>query len=174
MNERMNKRMDSDAYLYRFFQKCNIAKKGTQYKRCFDLENNKTCIIWIEVKLENKKSILLMGGYRQWKSTKYFDDKESGSDLKQLNRLKLIIESWEKALKEKKHVVVLMDDNLDSSQNSLHNKIYKLKDLYEIWQQHLDKHNITQHNFKYTHFRPNTKQKCIDHSYLIVQIILLL
>ena len=34
-----------------------------------------------------------------------------------------------------------------------------------MWQNHLNKYNITQHNFKYTHFRPNQKPSCIDHLY---------
>ena len=75
----------------------------------------------------------------------------------------MIIESWERALAEGKHTVVMMDDNLDTSENSVHNKVFNLKYLYELWQKYLNKHNITQHNFKYTHFRPNKNPSCIDH-----------
>ena len=57
----------------------------------------------------------------------------------------------------------MMDDNLDSNQNSMHNKIYKLKDLHDVKKIHLDTYNISQHNFKNTHFRKQRNPSCIDH-----------
>ena len=48
-----------------FSRNAIMIKDGIKYKRRYDLENEKTCIIWIEVKLNKKKSILVMGGYRQ-------------------------------------------------------------------------------------------------------------
>ena len=59
----------------------------------------------------------------------------------------------------------MMDDNMDSSINSNHNKFYKLHNLYEIWQNHINNFNITQHNFKLTHFRPNKNPSSLDHIY---------
>ena len=58
-----------------------------------------------------------------------------------------------------------MDDNLDSSKNSWHNKRYKLKDLYESLNVIKNKYNITQHNHKFTHFVPHQPPSCIDHIY---------
>ena len=45
-----------------FSRNAIMIKEGIKYKRRYDLENDKTCIIWIEVKLNKKKSFLLMGG----------------------------------------------------------------------------------------------------------------
>ena len=97
---------------------CNFSRnaiminKSFKYKRRYDLENDRVCIIWIEVKLSKRKSILIMGGYRQWQLLRFYNDGESGSVNSQLNRLKLITESWANAIKEGKSVVVMMDDNL--------------------------------------------------------------
>ena len=67
-------------------------------------ENNTNCMIWIEIKLNTKKSILIMGGYRQWRLLKFFDEVDSGLSNKQLERLKTIIDSWERALLEKRRL----------------------------------------------------------------------
>ena len=37
------------------------------YTRRYDLENEYIATIWLEVKIGYNKSILIMGGYRQWR-----------------------------------------------------------------------------------------------------------
>ena len=59
----------------------------------------------------------------------------------------------------------MMDDNMDSNINSNHNNFYKLQKLYELWLRHINKYNITQHNYKLTHFRPNRSPSSLDHLY---------
>ena len=59
----------------------------------------------------------------------------------------------------------MMDDNLDSNNNGNHNKFYNIQNLYDIWLKHINKYNITQHNFKLTHFRPNRNPSSLDHIY---------
>ena len=89
---------------YGFSRNALMVKEGISYKRRYDLENNTNCMIWIEIKLNTKKSILIMGGYRQWRLLKFFDDADSGLSNKQLERLKTIIDSWERALLEKRRL----------------------------------------------------------------------
>ena len=47
-----------------------------KYIRRYDLEDNNTSTIWIEVENGNKK-LLVMGGYRQWQLPKFFKDPQS-------------------------------------------------------------------------------------------------
>ena len=56
-----------------------------------------------------------------------------------------------------------MDDNLDTSINSWHNKKFKLQDLYEELNLIKNKYNLTQHNHKFTRFAPHQPPSCIDH-----------
>ena len=51
------------------------------YKRRYDLEDENTCTIWIEISVSKKKKLLFMGGYRQWNLPKNYDpenNKNSG------------------------------------------------------------------------------------------------
>ena len=41
-----------------------------QYKRRMDLEDNHIATIWLELSINSKKSMLVMGGYRQWRLPK--------------------------------------------------------------------------------------------------------
>ena len=54
-----------------------------------------------------------MGGYRQWQLTKYYNDNESKSTNRQMDRMLIILDSWERSMNENKEVIVMMDDNLD-------------------------------------------------------------
>ena len=36
-----------------------------------------------------------------------------------------------------------MDDNIDTNLNNIHNRKYKIKDLYNLLQQHLTENNLT-------------------------------
>ena len=60
-NFELNKMYDN----YGFSRNALMVKEGISYKRRYDLENNTNCMIWIEIKLNTKKSILIMGGYCQ-------------------------------------------------------------------------------------------------------------
>ena len=75
-----------------------MIRKGIKYKRRYDLEDEKLCTIWTEVNLNKGKSVLIMGGYRQWNLIKYFNNSKSGDINNQLNRFRLIINNWKKAL----------------------------------------------------------------------------
>ena len=62
-----------------------LIKKGLWYNRRHDLEQIETCTIWIEVKFSAKKSVLIMGGYRQWTALKTMDiDNKSNSQSNKL------------------------------------------------------------------------------------------
>lgn len=142
-----------------------IINNKIAYSRRYDLENDFTCTIWIEIYIPNCKPILLMGGYRQWKLLKIMNVSKSGSNNQQFNRYKNIIEMWEKAMYENKETIVLMDDNIDSNPNSSHNKSYNLKKIYDILQSLINKHDVTQHNNKMTRFATHQPPSCIDHIY---------
>ena len=142
-----------------------MVNKGINYKRRYDLEDDITCCIWIEVSLGSRKSILIMGGYRQWQLPQFFNDKASIKPKSQLKRYKMILQKWEIAIAEGKETIVLMDSNIDTSDNSVHNNNYKLKHIYEDLLNFLQKHNIVLHNNKYTFFNNIHSPSCIDHIY---------
>ena len=104
-----------------------------------------------------------MGGYRQWSLHQNLKIEKSGTPKSQLARLNLIITKWEKALKEKRDIIVMMDDNIDSNPNMDHNKFYKIKDLADTFFRHIDTNNISVHNNEFTRYVSHQKPSCIDH-----------
>ena len=124
-----------------------IINKNISYKRRYDLEENITCTIWIQISIpKKKKQVLLMGGYRQWQLPKLLDNTNTKTSKKQLDRFKIIIQKWQKALAETKDTIVLMDDNIDTHIDNTHNKRYNIKELKELLTQHVINNNLTIHN----------------------------
>ena len=141
-----------------------LIKKQIAYKRREDLEDDETCTIWIEILIKRFKKVLLMGGYRQWTLPNSIDPQNKvNKGPKQVCRLQKKIAKWQLALEENKDVIVLIDDNIDSDINSSHNKQYKIKNLYDLWQQHMTDYNIYQHNNQYTRFHRAQQPSTIDH-----------
>ena len=81
-------------------------------KRRSDLENDTVQTIWLELGLPQQKKSLVMAGYRQWRLPG--QGQETVSVPQQKARWNIILEQWERALKEEKEVIVMMDANLDS------------------------------------------------------------
>ena len=150
---------------YDISRNCTFINNKISYKRRLDLEDNLTCTIWIEVFIPKSKSLLIMCGYRQWQLLKMLNNPKSCNPKEQLGRFKNIIDNWEKALSENRDTIVMMDNNIDSNPNSSHYKTYKLKDLYNTLQGHLNKHHLTLHNTKLTRFASHQPPSCIDHIY---------
>ena len=142
-----------------------LIKKSIVYKRRLDLEDVITSTIWIEILVPKSKSILLMGGYRQWTLHDYFKVINSKSNKNQMDRWTLLIDKWDKALDEKKDTIVLIDDNIDSLFNSSHNHTFKLKHLYDKLLSLIVKQNLIVHNNKITHYSQYYPNSCIDHIY---------
>ena len=142
-----------------------IINKNISYKRRYDLEDESTCTIWVQVNIPKRKAILIMGGYRQWQQLKIYDNNNTKTPKKQLERLNLIIQKWEIALKEKKDTLVLMDDNIDTNVNNRHNKTYNILQLNEVMQEHIINNNLTIHNNKFTRIASHQPPSCIDHIY---------
>ena len=99
-----------------------LIKNGINYKRRQDLENTRTCNIWVEVDTSRNKRTLFMAGYRQWALPASLDkDKDRRCIGKQEQRFKLTLEKWSLAAKEKKDIVILTDDNIDTDDDADHN-----------------------------------------------------
>ena len=143
-----------------------LVRKGLNYKRRFDLENNITCNIWIELSLGTNKSLMIMGGYRQWTLPKSLDiENNKNKNIKQCKRFKITLDNWEKCLAENKDCIIMTDDNIDSSIEANHNKIYKIKNLEQMLLEHIDKHGIVTHNHKFTRFERHVKPSTLGHVY---------
>ena len=143
-----------------------IINKNISYKRRYDLEENFTCTIWIQISIPRKnKQVLVMGGYRQWQLPKLLDNTNTKTSKKQLDRFKIIIQKWQKALAETIDTIVLMYDNIETHIDNTHNKRYNIKELKELLTQHVINNNLTIHNNKYTRIVSNQPPSCIDHIY---------
>ena len=106
-------------------------KNSVNYKRRFDLENEELSNIWIEVKIDDGKKILINGGYREWCSQiKGQIENESGRSIRnQLQRLQIMTNSWIQAAKEEKAIIITGDWNVDmlmwtcpATNNTTHNQ----------------------------------------------------
>ena len=81
-------------------------------KRRHDLEDSTISAIWLELGLPQKKKIIVCNAYREWQHIGQLSS-ETGTVAAQLQRWCKFLDMWEKALKEGKEVVVMMDANLD-------------------------------------------------------------
>ena len=142
-----------------------LIDKKIKYKRRYDLENDITSTIWIEVYKSKNKTFLLMGGYRQWQLPSCLSNENTNLPSKLFDRYKLIIDSWNRAIMEGKETIVLMDANIDTSTNSCHNSQYSIKKLHDLLLSHMNDHNICQHNKELTHFNGYHQPSLIDHIY---------
>ena len=84
-----------------------------------------------------------MGGYRTWSSLKIKNLPNSRSNKNQLERFKITLDNWSKAMNESKDVIVCIDDNIDSSVNSRHNSKYNMTNLQGILNDHLNTPSLT-------------------------------
>ena len=171
-----------------FSRNAILIKNDINYKRRHDLEHPIISTIWIQIKTSNKKCITFMGGYRQWKLPKALiniindpnhqiiinnvklDKLQNAQQYKelvnsQLKRYNLILQQWNKALMERNHTIVLMDDNIDTSLNANHNKKNSITNLYDQLLNHINNNDITQHNNNYTRYVSHQPPSTIDHIY---------
>ena len=141
-----------------------LIKNDVQYTRRHDLEDDDTCTIWVEICMPNKKHFLVMGGYRQWQLPRSHPQ-HLGSDsvVQQYNRFQKILTHWHNASLENKHIIVMMDDNIDTLQNTVHNQRYNVQTLKDAFIRHTQTHGIVFHNTVPTRYMSNTTPSCIDH-----------
>ena len=121
-----------------------MIKEDLIYKRRTDLEDTETSTVWIELKTQRNKPILVASIYRQWSLPQILNIKDSHGIIKQTERWEKVLEKWEKAIKEKKEVIVLTDDNMDHENENYNNK-YRIKTIKERTIQFLTENNIIQH-----------------------------
>merc|ERR1712240_896013 len=141
-----------------------MIKEDLIYKRRADLEDAETSTVWIELKIPRNKPILVASIYRQWSLPQILNIKDSHGIIQQTERWDKVLEKWEKAISEKKEVIVLTDDNMDHENKNYNNK-YRIKAIKEKTMQFLTEHNITTHNKEPTYFVNQTPISCIDHIY---------
>ena len=140
---------------------CLLIHNNVDYIRRFDLEDNDTSNIWIEIK-NKRKNILIMGVYRQWKLTKNVNLPKSHNSSQQKVRLIKTLNKWQQALTENKNCIVMMDSNIDT-QNSNHNKTWNVENLKTRLYDFINNNNITIHNNKIIHFSTIHQNSTIDH-----------
>ena len=78
-----------------------------------DLMDRRISAIWLEIGLPHKRKFLLCNFYREWGYMNQ-PNKLSHSRKAQLDRWKIFLDSWEKALDEDKEVIVQGDININS------------------------------------------------------------
>merc|ERR1712240_160382 len=100
----------------------------------------------------------------QWSLPQILNIKNSNNIQNQTDRWEKVPGKWEKAIKEKKEVIVLMDDNMDLNSDNYKNN-YKIVTIRERTTQFLSENNITTHNKDPTFYINQTPTSCIDHRY---------
>ena len=66
---------------------------------------------------------------------------------------------------EDKEVIVLTDDNIDSSENNRHNSKYNIQMLYNILNDHLNENSIKQLNRDFTRITSHQQPACLNKIY---------
>ena len=142
-----------------------LINKNIGYKRRMDLENKNICDIVIEINSKGNKNILLVGSYREWQKPKMCNIQNSKSLKSQVNRFNITMQLWENLCSENKDLIILSDDNIDSSLNSNHNKRHNIKSLFDILSDAMNRLNIIQCNKKMTRITNHQAPSCIDKIY---------
>ncbi len=144
-----------------------LIDNNLNYTRRHDLEDKNTSTVWLEVKIPNTKSILFMSGYRQWQLPKNHSNynTESHTVPQQYKRLDNILTKWTTALQQHKNTIVMMDDNIDTLPNNIHNNKYKIQTLKNRLMTYLQTNNLANHIHLPTRHSSNTTPSCIDHIY---------
>ena len=135
-------------------------KDSISYECLKQLENENIATIWTKIKITPKKSVLVMGGYRQWKLPHTANQNNSGSTQKQIERFQAIINQIKKARKINKNIIILMDSNID-----LHDQMNRadIKELKEIYNEMLLELNLTILNKENTRHRSGNVSSYLDH-----------
>ena len=63
-----------------------LIKKGINYKRCKQYENDHISSVWLEILLSKNKSFFIMSAYRQWRLPSEIGILNSGSLQAQINK----------------------------------------------------------------------------------------
>merc|ERR1712240_1002518 len=100
----------------------------------------------------------------QWSLPKILNIKNSNNIQNQTERWEKVLGKWENAIKEKKEVIILTDDNMDLN-NDNYNSNYKIITIQERTTQFLSENNITTHNKDPTFYINQTPTSYIDHIY---------
>jgi hypothetical protein len=93
---------------------CMYIKSTVQYIRRHDLEESPISTVWVELIVPGTSNVLVMGGYRQWRLPGNYGGNSESSPSQQARWVKLC-QQWNRAISEDKEVLVLMDDNIDST-----------------------------------------------------------
>ena len=105
-----------------------------------------------------------MGGYRQWQLPRSHPDHlDSWTPARMYSRFQKILTHWQNALQENKHTIVMMDDNIDTLQNTSHNSNYKVQTLKDAFIRHTQARDLVVHNFTPTRHMHGVSPSCIDH-----------
>ena len=137
--------------------------KKLNYERIFNLESNLNSCIWLKIKPKNTKPFLIMGGYRQWSLPRDLGFNDSKNIKYQIERLQTILNSIEQAKALNLDIVILMDSNIDTSDNNSHNIRFNIKKLYDMWTGFLGDNNLVILNTELTRFVSHQDPSTIDH-----------
>ena len=142
-----------------------MIRKTLNYIRREELEDANVCDIVIEIKSRGNKPILILGSYREWAKLKISNQPNSKSIKEQINRFKVTMKLWETLSAENKDLLIMTENNIDSSTNSNFNKLYNIKVLSDILTDSMREFNISQCNKNFTRITSHQSPSCIDKIY---------
>ena len=137
-----------------------LKKDSIDYERMHKLEDPNIATIWVKVKITPKKSILVIGGYRQWRLPSSANQPFSGKTNNQIGRFLKIKDQIRRARKINNNLVILMDSNID-----LHDSMDRedIRDLKVLYNELLDENKLTIVNEEDTRHRLGNISSYLDH-----------
>ena len=109
-----------------------LINKNLNYTRRYELEDENICDIVLEITSKGNNPVLILGSYREWQKPKICNQPNSKSAKCQLNRFRITMKLWETLAAENKNLIILTDDNIDSSPQSIFNRRYNIKLLSDL------------------------------------------
>lgn len=142
-----------------------LIKNKIKYRRLPQFETDPISSIWLEIFPPKSKSIYVNGYYRQWNLPKQIRDTNSNTNKSQIERYELYLENWTSAMKSKKDIMMMGDDNIDTLDLDKSNMSALNSSLYSKLSNQLEAYNMVIHNDKPTRNMVNTPLSLIDHIY---------
>ena len=139
-----------------------IIDKNLPYERRRDLEDDTTPCIVIQVKISTRKSIIIVGYYRQWKLLDQTNPDSTRHPDHQMARFRRFRAIMDKVNRTGLPFIINGDINLDRVMANNPYSRGDIKDTLPLLDELIDDLNCTQINWKPTRFRAGQSPSCLD------------
>ena len=137
-------------------------KKSINYQRVTELEEDDLSAIFIRIKLNNKRSLYILGMYRQWGHLAAMCKPDSHKTAAQCDRFTRLMSKVEPIPSKNNSILIGGDINVDLYPPNNPTRRHIIKKLTDIYNDVINLSNLCQMNFEPTRYQGQSKS-LLDH-----------